>query len=82
MKCSFEIPFNTAKSAKDALKVLTETESVLSDRSSAKFTLKGTSVLIDVSASDFTALRAKCTTLLRDLKVIIDTNDILQEETE
>lgn len=80
MKCSFEIPFSTLKSAKDALKVLTETESVLSDRSSAEFSLNGTNVLIDVSASDFTALRAKCTTLLRDLKVIIDTNDILTKE--
>lgn len=80
MKCSFEIPFNTAKSAKDALKVLTETESVLSERSSAEFSLNGTNVLIEVKASDFTALRAKCTTLLRDLKVIIDTNDILTKE--
>lgn len=79
MKCNFEIPFSSEKSAKNALKVLTETESILSDRSKAQFTVKGKIVHIIVEAGDFTALRAKCTTLLRDLKVIIDTNTIIEE---
>ena len=79
MKCLLEIPFNSEKKAKTALNVLIKTESILGERSTASFSQKGKTVNINVSASDFTALRAKVTTLLRDLKVIIDTNTILEE---
>ncbi len=73
MKTIFEIEFKDAKEAKQAAEILKKTKSDEDNlRAKISIVVKNEKLIATVIASDFTALRAMSTTLLRDLKVIID----------
>ncbi len=73
MKTIFEIEFKDAKEANQAAKILKETKTDEDNlRAKISIAVKKEKLIATVVANDFTALRAMSTTLMRDLKVIID----------
>ncbi len=73
MKAEFEIEFSSANQAAQALKLLNETKTDELTRARIKGVVKGNKLQLNISAGDFTALRALTTTTMRDLKVVVDT---------
>ncbi len=69
MKAELEFDFPDARSAKRAAILLQQRAGL---RSSCTLTARGRMLRADVRASDFTALRAVVTSLLRELRVVFD----------
>ncbi|MBI5228757.1 hypothetical protein HY991_01505 [Candidatus Micrarchaeota archaeon] len=77
-EAEFEIPFEEEK---DAVKVI----QVIGKKDESKKTMmsvkrEGKKVEIEIKAVDFSSLRAKSTTLLRDLKAVLDTLSLIRKE--
>ncbi len=72
MKTIIEIELKNSEQAKKAAKILNETKSDEETRAKVRVETKAEKLIVTISAVDFTALRALTTTVLRDLKVIID----------
>ncbi len=79
MKNVIEIEFKNEKQAKQAREILVESKSDEPTRAKVKVENKKEKLIITITASDFTALRALATTTFRDLKVIIDGFEIVGE---
>ena len=80
MKGEFEIEFDNAKQAAQALKLLNETKTDKLTRARIKGKTAASKLTINISADDFTALRALTTTAMRDLKVIIDSFQAVRDK--
>ncbi|HII39287.1 TPA: hypothetical protein HA318_04780 [Candidatus Micrarchaeota archaeon] len=86
MKAVIETGFANANAAKKALSVMKTTSPKAEDeddsaavkRAEVTFSCKGSSLHCVVSAKDFTALRARVTSLLRDLRVVYDAAEAAQ----
>lgn len=80
MKCTLKISFPNKKNAKHALEILKKTQNTtINRRAHSTYSQEEKTLKIQVNASDFTALRAITTSLLRDLKIIIDTKKVIEE---
>ncbi len=73
MKNVIEVEFQNAGEATKAAAIINEakTDDEIS-RAKVNATSKGKMLIVTITASDFTALRALTTTAMRDLKVIVD----------
>ena len=80
MKTNIEIEFDSAKRAAQALKLLKETKTDELTRARVKGEAKGSKLMLDITAGDFTALRALTATTMRDLKVIIDSFAMVEKK--
>lgn len=72
MKAVIEVEFKNAKEAKQAEDILKKTKTDEPTRANVKVESKKERLVVIVTALDYSALRALTTTLMRDLKVIID----------
>ena len=70
MKAELEIDFKTPAHAKKALGVIKSKE--FSDKVRMSLSAKGAVLVIRIQATGFAALRARITSLLRDVKVVMD----------
>ncbi len=72
MKAVIEVEFKNAKEAKQAEDILKKTKTDEPTRANVKVESKKERLVVIVTALDYSALRALATTVMRDLKVIID----------
>ncbi|MEM4255279.1 MAG: KEOPS complex subunit Pcc1 [Candidatus Norongarragalinales archaeon] len=70
MKAEVEIIFASPAHAKKAVGIIKTKE--FSDKASVRLSAKGATLTARVDAKTFSALRARTTSLLRDLKVVFD----------
>lgn len=70
MKAELEIEFASASHARKALKAIKTKE--FSDKASVSLRVSGSSLKAKISGKGFPALRARTTSFLRDLKVVLD----------
>jgi tRNA threonylcarbamoyladenosine modification (KEOPS) complex Pcc1 subunit len=71
MKSEIEVPMESASQAKLALKAVAP-EGLESARAQVRYAAKGSAFTAVITAKDFAALRARTTSLFRDLKVFLD----------
>jgi len=87
VKAVIETDFVDEKTAEKALRVIKsavpraeeEEDQPAIERSSLKAESSGNKLSCEVSAKDFTALRARVTSLLRDLRIIYDAEAVCRE---
>lgn len=70
MNASFEVGFPSEEDAGKALKILGKSSE--GPRASVKVMQRGSSLEVTIKADSFAALRARSTSLLRDLKIVMD----------
>ncbi|MBI4406691.1 hypothetical protein HY571_02140 [Candidatus Micrarchaeota archaeon] len=77
MKAIIEVAFKSEKEAKQAMSILKASKTDEPTRASVSVKTKGEKLVVTVTAKDYAALRALTTTLLRDLRVVIDGFEII-----
>lgn len=82
MKATLEVQFATIKQAKQAVEIINQAKTDGETRAKVKAEHKENKIIVTITADDFTALRALTTTVLRDLKVIIDGFKIVGESSK
>ncbi|MGB9577074.1 MAG: KEOPS complex subunit Pcc1 [Candidatus Micrarchaeia archaeon] len=83
MKAEFSIKFGDEKKARRALKILSSANAKARDeeetgRAALKLEAEKEELHATVTAADFAALRARCTSFLRDVKIVLDAQNALQ----
>ena len=78
MKSEIEIEFKTPIHAAKALKIIRAKE--FSDKVSASLSVKGNAFRAKVEGKNFAVLRARTTSLLRDLKVVFDAISLVEHD--
>jgi tRNA threonylcarbamoyladenosine modification (KEOPS) complex Pcc1 subunit len=76
MKATLEIGFKSPDHVKKALKIIKAKE--FSDKVSATLSVKGKILRAKIEGENFAALRARTTSLLRDLKVVFDAISLVE----
>ena len=76
MKAEIEIEFKNPVHASKALKIIKAKE--FSDKVSTSFSVKGNAFKAKIEGKNFAALRARTTSLLRDLKVVFDAISLVE----
>ncbi len=79
MKNVIEVEFQNAGEATKAAKIISEAKTDEETRAKVNAVAKEEKLIVTITASDFTALRALTTTAMRDLKVIVDGFKILTQ---
>ncbi len=73
--CNIQLNFKSEKEAKMALTIL-QNQTLNNKRSTVIRKTKDGKLTVDISAKDFTALRAMVTSTFRDMRVFIDAQSI------
>lgn len=77
MEAEIEIEFKTRELAQKALKILKGKE--VSDKVKISYSVEGKVLEVEVEAKSFAVLRARVTSLLRDLKVVLDSIALVEK---
>lgn len=75
MNALLQVEFPDAKRASKALKILRTKE--LFDKSKAEMRVKGNVLLIEVEARSYAPLRARVTSVMREIKIVLDAVSIV-----
>ncbi len=69
MKIKIEVEFKNGEEASNAAKIISNEKN---EKISLKRQIRGRKLIIEIKAASFSSLRARTTSILRDLKVIRD----------
>lgn len=78
MKAEFEVEFDDAELARKAKRVLSFKE--LSDKSKMELAVEKNVLKARIEAKTFAALRARSVSFLRDVKVFLDSAELVQKK--